>query len=157
MSVTSAARLTDVRKSGELWWLRPDGKTQVTIEQEPQGAPTVSRLAGSLTFNGSNGKVCGQRRWLCGTTEDSYGGHLHTACWAVQGGSNQGATSLAFFLFWPNGSQNCQECAGYKGPEMTAPSMADMNKDSLTRLQAFPLIVKSSPSFGKSDSYKPLH
>ena len=25
-------KLTDVRKSGELWWLRPDGKTQVTIE-----------------------------------------------------------------------------------------------------------------------------
>merc|ERR1719183_2921728 len=24
--------LTDVRKSGLLWWLRPDGKTQVTIE-----------------------------------------------------------------------------------------------------------------------------
>merc|ERR1712063_136091 len=24
--------LTDVRKSGDLWWLRPDGKTQVTIE-----------------------------------------------------------------------------------------------------------------------------
>merc|ERR1712099_84899 len=24
--------LTDVRKSGECWWLRPDGKTQVTIE-----------------------------------------------------------------------------------------------------------------------------
>merc|ERR1712228_632052 len=23
---------TDVRKSGLLWWLRPDGKTQVTIE-----------------------------------------------------------------------------------------------------------------------------
>ena len=21
-----------MRKSGELWWLRPDGKTQVTIE-----------------------------------------------------------------------------------------------------------------------------
>merc|ERR1712050_507631 len=25
-------KLTDVRKDGKLWWLRPDGKTQVTIE-----------------------------------------------------------------------------------------------------------------------------
>merc|ERR1711902_70587 len=25
-------KLTDVRKDGSLWWLRPDGKTQVTIE-----------------------------------------------------------------------------------------------------------------------------
>merc|ERR1712227_1006392 len=24
--------VTDVRKNGDLWWLRPDGKTQVTIE-----------------------------------------------------------------------------------------------------------------------------
>merc|ERR1712166_1689006 len=32
--------LTDVRKSGELWWLRPDGKTQVTIQykQKPDGS-----------------------------------------------------------------------------------------------------------------------
>jgi len=42
-------KLTDVRKSGELWWLRPDGKTQVTIEYkqktdgsvEPQKIHTV--------------------------------------------------------------------------------------------------------------------
>jgi len=26
-------KLTDVRKDGSLWWLRPDGKTQVTIVQ----------------------------------------------------------------------------------------------------------------------------
>jgi len=33
-------KLTDVRKSGHLWWLRPDGKTQVTIEylQKPDGS-----------------------------------------------------------------------------------------------------------------------
>merc|ERR1719301_437467 len=27
-------KLTDVRKDGSLWWLRPDGKTQVTIEYQ---------------------------------------------------------------------------------------------------------------------------
>merc|ERR1711992_496651 len=25
-------KLTDVRKNGKLWWLRPDGKTHVTIQ-----------------------------------------------------------------------------------------------------------------------------
>merc|ERR1712206_53718 len=42
-------KLTDVRKSGHLWWLRPDGKTQVTIQYlqrvdgsvEPQKIHTV--------------------------------------------------------------------------------------------------------------------
>jgi S-adenosylmethionine synthetase len=42
-------KLTDVRKSGDLWWLRPDGKTQVTIQYlqkadgsvEPQKIHTV--------------------------------------------------------------------------------------------------------------------
>merc|ERR1712005_61344 len=32
MATRLGKTLTDVRKSGELWWLRPDGKTQVTIE-----------------------------------------------------------------------------------------------------------------------------
>merc|ERR1711977_521652 len=34
-------KLTDVRKSGELWWLRPDGKTQVTIEYKQNADGSV--------------------------------------------------------------------------------------------------------------------
>ena len=30
-------KLADVRKSGELKWLRPDGKSQVTVEYDPEG------------------------------------------------------------------------------------------------------------------------
>merc|ERR1712194_266799 len=33
-------KLTDVRKSGDLWWLRPDGKTQVTIEYLQRAEPS---------------------------------------------------------------------------------------------------------------------
>merc|ERR1719236_310371 len=49
MATRLGKTLTDVRKNGELWWLRPDGKTQVTIEHvekadgsvEPQKIHTV--------------------------------------------------------------------------------------------------------------------
>merc|ERR1712186_39048 len=39
-------KLTDVRKNGLLWWLRPDGKTQVTIEylQRPDGSVEPRRI-----------------------------------------------------------------------------------------------------------------
>merc|ERR1712021_308557 len=38
--------LTDVRKDGSLWWLRPDGKTQVTIEykQHTDGSVTPIKI-----------------------------------------------------------------------------------------------------------------
>merc|ERR1712232_1510837 len=36
--------LTEVRKSGELWWLRPDGKTQVTIQYKQNADGSVSPL-----------------------------------------------------------------------------------------------------------------
>merc|ERR1712060_955259 len=37
-------KLTDVRKSGLLWWLRPDGKTQVTIEYLQKSDGSVEPL-----------------------------------------------------------------------------------------------------------------
>jgi len=37
-------KLTDVRKSGLLWWLRPDGKTQVTIEYKENADGSVEPL-----------------------------------------------------------------------------------------------------------------
>merc|ERR1712224_319369 len=37
-------KLTDVRKSGHLWWLRPDGRTQVTIEYKQHADGSVEPL-----------------------------------------------------------------------------------------------------------------
>jgi len=37
--------LTEVRKSGQLWWLRPDGKTQVTIKYKQCADGSVEPLA----------------------------------------------------------------------------------------------------------------
>merc|ERR1719473_792165 len=37
-------KLTDVRKDGSLWWLRPDGKTQVTIEYKKNAGGSVEPL-----------------------------------------------------------------------------------------------------------------
>jgi len=77
--------LTDVRKSGELWWLRPDGKTQVTIEYKQK----------------ADGSVEPQK--------------IHTVVISTQHAE-------------PLKAVRSKECAGYKGEEMTAPSMEDMNK-----------------------------
>merc|ERR1712225_186170 len=46
MATRLGKKLTDVRKSGELWWLRPDGKTQVTIEyeQKPDGSVEPKKI-----------------------------------------------------------------------------------------------------------------
>merc|ERR1711862_856548 len=46
MATKLGKKLTDVRKSGELWWLRPDGKTQVTIEyvQKPDGSVEPTKV-----------------------------------------------------------------------------------------------------------------
>merc|ERR1739838_1212105 len=77
--------LTDVRKSGKLWWLRPDGKTQVPIEY----------------LQKADGSVEPQK--------------IHTVVISTQHAEPLKATRT-------------KECAGYPGPEMTAPSMEEMNK-----------------------------
>merc|ERR1712196_469979 len=46
MATRLGKKLTDVRKNGDLWWLRPDGKTQVTIEylQKADGSVEPQKL-----------------------------------------------------------------------------------------------------------------
>merc|ERR1711881_350869 len=64
-------KLTDVRKSGELWWLRPDGKTQVTIEYlmkadgsvEPKKVHTVV-----ISTQHANPKVATRKEEVVGYT-----------------------------------------------------------------------------------------
>jgi len=78
-------KLTDVRKNGDLWWLRPDGKTQVTIEylQKADGAVEPKKI--------------------------------HTVVISSQHAE-------------PSKAVRSKECSGYSGPEMSAPSMEEMNK-----------------------------
>jgi len=78
-------KLTDVRKSGKLWWLRPDGKTQVTIEY-------VEKADGSVEPQ-----------------------KIHTVVISTQHAE-------------PSKAVRTKECAGYTGPEMTAPDMKEMNR-----------------------------
>merc|ERR1719360_112227 len=85
MATRLGKKLTDVRKSGLLWWLRPDGKTQVTIQylQRPDGSVEPLKI--------------------------------HTVVISTQHAE-------------PGKALRSKECDGYSGPEMTAPSMEDMNK-----------------------------
>merc|ERR1711990_1340221 len=78
-------KLTDVRKDGSLWWLRPDGKTQVTIEYKQNDDGSVESLK------------------------------IHTVVISTQHAE-------------PGKAVRSKECDGYSGPEMTAPSMEDMNR-----------------------------
>merc|ERR1711935_977287 len=71
--------------NGKLWWLRPDGKTQVTIEYKQHADGAVEPLK------------------------------IHTVVISTQHAE-------------PLKAVRSKECAGYKGPEMTAPSMVEMNK-----------------------------
>ena len=70
MTHSTATRLgetfTDVRKSGLLWWPRPDGKTQVTIQYSYKADSFVEPL------------------------EEPHRGDLHTARRALEGHEVQG-------------------------------------------------------------------
>merc|ERR1711934_237428 len=78
-------KLTDVRKDGSLWWLRPDGKTQVTVEYKQNSDGSVEPLK------------------------------VHTVVISTQHAA-------------PGTAKRSEECAGYEGAEMIAPSMEEMNK-----------------------------
>merc|ERR1719453_2603366 len=78
-------KLTDVRKDGSLWWLRPDGKTQVTVEYKQNSDGSVEPLK------------------------------VHTVVISTQHAA-------------PCTAKRSEECPGYSGTEMTAPSMEEMNK-----------------------------
>merc|ERR1712226_774277 len=91
MATRLGKTLTDVRKSGECWWLRPDGKTQVTIEY-------LQKKDGSVEPR-----------------------KIHTVVISTQHAE-------------PLKAVRTKECAGYSGPEMTAPSMEDMNKEIIEKV-----------------------
>merc|ERR1711985_4765 len=91
MATRLGKRLTDVRKDGSLWWLRPDGKTQVTIEYLQKSDGSVEPLK------------------------------IHTVVISTQHAE-------------PLKAVRTKECAGYSGPEMTAPSMEDMNKQIVEKV-----------------------
>ena len=78
-------KLTDVRKDGSLWWLRPDGKTQVTVEYKQNSDGSVEPLK------------------------------VHTVVISTQHAA-------------PGTAKRSEECPGYAGKEMIAPSMEEMNK-----------------------------
>merc|ERR1712178_21524 len=84
-------KLTEVRKNGKLWWLRPDGKTQVTIEY----------------LQKEDGSVEPQK--------------IHTVLISTQHAE-------------PLKAVRSKECAGYTGPEMTAPNMEEVNKETLKEI-----------------------
>merc|ERR1712224_1017063 len=77
-------KLTDVRKNGLLWWLRPDGKTQVTIEYKENDDGSVEPLK------------------------------IHTVVISTQHAE-------------PGKAKRSEEVAGWKGAEMIAPRMSEMN------------------------------
>merc|ERR550537_1167274 len=78
-------KLTDVRKDGSLWWLRPDGKSQVTVEYKQNSDGSVEPLK------------------------------VHTVVISTQHAA-------------PGTAKRTEECPGYSGKEMIAPSMEQMNK-----------------------------
>merc|ERR1711871_1041231 len=85
MATRLGKKLTDVRKDGSLWWLRPDCKTQVTIEYKQNDDGSMEPLK------------------------------IHTVVISTQHAE-------------PCKAKRSKECEGYKGPEMTAPTMEMMNK-----------------------------
>merc|ERR1711865_919394 len=110
--------LTDVRKDGSLWWLRPDGKTQVTIEYKQKADGSVEPMK------------------------------MHTIVISTQHAE-------------PGKALRSKECEGYTGPEMTAPSMEDMNRaleEHVIRATLASIILKNgAPALSLYGEHTHLH
>jgi len=62
LATSIGARLTEVRKKGILDWVRPDGKTQVTVEVRREGGregEVASREGRKRKKQGDGGGICG--------------------------------------------------------------------------------------------------
>merc|ERR1712078_462773 len=111
-------KLTDVRKDGSLWWLRPDGKTQVTVEYKQKSDGSVEPLK------------------------------VHTVVISTQHAA-------------PGTAKRSEECSGYTGSEMIAPSMEQMNalivehvvKKTLSEI----LLKNGKPALTLYGDHTPLH
>merc|ERR1719182_51682 len=91
MATKLGKTLTDVRKDGALWWLRPDGKTQVTIKYIQHTDGSVEPL------------------------------QIHTVVISTQHAEPSKAKRTL--------EQDGSDMRGaYKGPEVIAPSMEEMNE-----------------------------
>jgi len=91
MATKLGKKLTDVRKDGSLWWLRPDGKTQVTIKYTQHTDGSVEPLM------------------------------IHTVVISTQHAEPLKAKRTL--------EQDGADMRGaYKGPEVVAPSMEQMNE-----------------------------
>merc|ERR1711985_184407 len=104
-------KLTDVRKDGSLWWLRPDGKTQVTIEYKQNDDGSVEPLKIHTVdlytaCRANQGNAQQRMRWVqrarddCTNHGDDEQGHREGCDREVLGGDQAQERQASSVLIW---------------------------------------------------------